>query len=238
TFVMKPSERTPLLANRLAELLEEAGLPEGVFNIVHGAHDVVNGFLDHKKVAAISFVGSQPVAEHVYKRGTDNLKRVQALSGAKSHAIVLDDANLDNASTQILNAAFGSAGERCMAASVVAVEESVADEFIDQLVKKVNDIKIGNGLDDGVFLGPVIREQHKERTLGYIEKGENEGATLIYDGREDGRAQEKGYFIGPTIFDHVTTEMTIWQDEIFAPVLSIVRVKDLDEAIDVTNQSP
>ncbi|SEI04622.1 methylmalonate-semialdehyde dehydrogenase [acylating] [Halobacillus karajensis] len=238
TFVMKPSERTPLLANRLAGLLEEAGLPKGVFNIVHGAHDVVNGLLDHKKVAAISFVGSQPVAEYVYKRGTENLKRVQALAGAKNHSIVLNDANLDNASTQIFNAAFGSAGERCMAASVVAVEESVADEFIEQLKKKADEVKIGNGLEDDVFLGPVIREQHKERTLGYIEKGEQEGAKLIRDGRQDKASQEKGYFVGPTIFDNVTTEMKIWQDEIFAPVLSIVRVKNLDEAVEVTNESP
>ncbi len=238
TFVMKPSERTPLLANRLAELLEEAGLPKGVFNIVHGAHDVVNGLLDHKKVAAISFVGSQPVAEYVYKRGTENLKRVQALAGAKNHSIVLNDANVDNASTQILNAAFGSAGERCMAASVVAVEDSVADEFIEQLKKKADEVKIGNGLDDDVFLGPVIREQHKKRTLGYIEKGEQEGAKLIRDGRQDKTSQEKGYFVGPTIFDNVTTEMKIWQDEIFAPVLSIVRVKNLDEAVEVTNESP
>lgn len=238
SFVMKPSERTPLLANRLAELLEEAGLPKGVFNIVHGAHDVVNGLLDHKKVAAISFVGSQPVAEYVYKRGTENLKRVQALAGAKNHSIVLYDANMDNASTQILNAAFGSAGERCMAASVVAVEESVADEFIEELKKKTDDIKIGNGLEDDVFLGPVIREQHKERTLGYIEKGEQEGAKLIRDGRQDNTSQENGYFVGPTIFDNVTTEMKIWQDEIFAPVLSIVRVKNLDEAVEVTNESP
>ncbi|MYL51456.1 CoA-acylating methylmalonate-semialdehyde dehydrogenase [Halobacillus litoralis] len=238
SFVMKPSERTPLLANRLAELLDEAGLPKGVFNIVHGAHDVVNGLLDHKKVAAISFVGSQPVAEYVYKRGTENLKRVQALAGAKNHSIVLNDANMDNASTQILNAAFGSAGERCMAASVVAVEESVADEFIEQLKKKTDEIKIGNGLEDDVFLGPVIREQHKERTLGYIEKGEQEGAKLIKDGRQVETSQENGYFVGPTIFDNVTTEMKIWQDEIFAPVLSIVRVKDLDEAVDVTNESP
>lgn len=235
TFVMKPSERTPLLANRLAELLEEAGLPAGVFNIVH---DVVNGLLDHDQVEAISFVGSQPVAEHVYKRGTDNLKRVQALSGAKNHSIVLNDANMDNATTQILNAAFGSAGERCMAASVVAVEESVADEFIDQLVKKANEITIGNGLDENVFLGPVIREQQKQRTLNYIETGEKEGANLIRDGRTDENPQEKGYFVGPTIFDGVTTDMKIWQDEIFGPVLSIVRVKDLDEAIDVTNESP
>ncbi|MFZ4450903.1 CoA-acylating methylmalonate-semialdehyde dehydrogenase [Salibacterium aidingense] len=238
TFVMKPSERTPLLANRLAELLEEAGLPKGVFNIVHGAHDVVNGLLDHKKIPAISFVGSQPVAEYIYKRGTANLKRVQALAGAKNHSIVLNDANLDNAATQVLNAAFGSAGERCMAASVVAVEETAADDFIEQLIQKTNDIKIGNGLEDDVFLGPVIREQHKERTLSYIQAGEEEGATLVRDGRNDKVIQENGYFVGPTIFDHVTTEMKIWQDEIFAPVLSIVRVQDLTEAIDVTNQSP
>src|SRR5690625_1473630 len=237
TFVLKPSERTPLLANRLAELLEEAGVPKGVFNIVHGAHDVVNALLDHPQVSAISFVGSQPVAEYVYKRATDNLKRVQALAGAKNHSIVLQDAHLDHASTQILNAAFGSAGERCMACSVVAVEETIADEFIAQLVEKANEVKMGNGLDEGIFLGPVIRDSHKERTLQYIETGEKEGATLIRDGRKDESAQEGGYFVGPTIFDGVTSEMKIWQDEIFAPVLSIARVKNLDEAISLTNQS-
>ncbi|ASN07052.1 CoA-acylating methylmalonate-semialdehyde dehydrogenase [Virgibacillus necropolis] len=237
TFVLKPSERTPLLANRLAELLEEAGLPKGVFNIVHGAHDVVNGLLDHKDVAAISFVGSQPVAEYVYKRGTDNLKRVQALSGAKNHSIVLRDANLDNATSQIISAAFGSAGERCMAASVVAVEDSIADEFISLLNQKANELRIGNGMDEGVFLGPVIRDNHKERTLNYIETGENEGANLIRDGRKDKDVQRQGYFVGPTIFDNVTTEMKIWQDEIFAPILSIARVKDLDSAIELTNKS-
>lgn len=237
TFVLKPSERTPLLANRLAELLEDAGLPAGVFNIVHGAHDVVNGLIDHEKVAAISFVGSQPVAEYVYKRGTDKLKRVQALAGAKNHSIVLGDANLENAATQILNAAFGSAGERCMAASVVAVEESVADEFIALLKQKADDVQIGNGLDEGIFLGPVIREQHKERTLSYIEKGEKEGAKLVRDGRKDEAVKEAGYFVGPTIFDNVTPNMKIWQDEIFAPVLSISRVKDLDEAVELSNKS-
>jgi len=237
TFVLKPSERTPLLANRLAELLEEAGVPKGVFNIIHGAHDVVNGILDHEKIAAISFVGSQPVAEYVYKRGTDNLKRVQALAGAKNHSIVLKDADLDNAANQIMNAAFGSAGERCMACSVVAVEEDVADAFIDKLVEKANEIKIGNGLDEGVFLGPVIRDSHRERTLSYIETGEKEGATLIRDGRLDDHSKNKGYFVGPTIFDHVTSEMKIWQDEIFAPVLSISRVNGLDEAIRLANQS-
>ncbi|WP_099355253.1 CoA-acylating methylmalonate-semialdehyde dehydrogenase [Fredinandcohnia onubensis] len=237
TFVLKPSERTPLLANRLAELFEKAGLPKGVFNIIHGAHDVVNGLLDHKQVAAISFVGSQPVAEYVYKRGTDNLKRVQALAGAKNHSVVLRDANLDNATTQIINAAFGSAGERCMAASVVAVEEAIADELIELLIQKANEIEIGNGLDEGVFLGPVIREQHKERTLNYIEIGENEGAKLVRDGRNDKEAKQKGYFVGPTIFDNVTSQMKIWQEEIFAPVLSVARVKDLEDAVKLTNQS-
>ncbi|MFD2924861.1 CoA-acylating methylmalonate-semialdehyde dehydrogenase [Halobacillus naozhouensis] len=237
TFVLKPSERTPLLANRLAELFEEAGLPEGVLNIVHGAHEVVNGLLDHQKVAAISFVGSQPVAEYVYKRGTQNLKRVQALSGAKNHSIVLRDANIENAVDQIISAAFGSAGERCMACSVVAVENAVADELVEGLVRKANGIKIGNGLDEDVFLGPVIRDQHKERTLQYIETGENEGAKLVRDGREDQNIPNQGYFVGPTIFDEVTSEMKIWQDEIFAPVLSISRVENLEEAVQLTNQS-
>src|SRR5690625_3519507 len=223
TFVLKPSDRTPLLANRLAELLEEAGLPKGVFNIVHGAHDVVNGLLDHEDVEAISFVGSQPVAEYVYKKGTDNLKRVQALAGAKNHSIVLNDANLENATTQIMNAAFGSAGERCMSAAVVAVQEGIADEFISQFTEKVDNLKMGNGLNDDVFLGPVIRDSHKEKVLSYIKSGVEEGATLLRDGRNDS-VKDKGYYVGATIFDHVNTEMKIWQDEIFAPVLSIVRV--------------
>ena len=238
TFVLKPSERTPLLAARLAELFEEAGLPKGVLNVVNGAHDVVNGLLEHKLVKAISFVGSQPVAEYVYKTGTANLKRVQALSGAKNHSIVLGDANLDLAVTQITGAAFGSAGERCMAAAVVAVEESVADTLIEKLKKATDEIKIGNGLEENVFLGPVIRDSHKERTLGYIESGVQEGATLVRDGRKDEAVNGEGYFVGPTIFDHVTQEMKIWKEEIFAPVLSIVRVKDLTEAIDVANASP
>src|SRR5690625_4173027 len=237
TFVLKPSERTPLLANRLAELFDEAGLPKGVFNIVHGAHDIVNGMLDHEKISAISFVGSQPVAEYVYKRGTENLKRVQSLAGTKNNSIVLSDANLDNATTQVLNAAFGSAGERCMACAVVAVEDSVADEFIAQLIQKANNVQIGNGLDEGIFLGPVIRESHKEQTLEYIEAGEKEGATLIRDGRKDESAQAGGYYVGPTIFDNVTSEMKIWQDEVFAPVLSISRVKNLEEGVQLANRS-
>ncbi|MBV6685645.1 CoA-acylating methylmalonate-semialdehyde dehydrogenase [Bacillus sp. JRC01] len=237
TFVLKPSERTPLLAARLAELFEEAGLPSGVLNIVNGAHDVVNGLIEEKKVKAISFVGSQPVAELVYKKGTENLKRVQALSGAKNHSIVLKDANLDVAVSQITGAAFGSAGERCMAAAVVAVEESIADAFIEKLKQAADDITIGNGLEEGVFLGPVIRQNHKERTLSYIDSGISQGATLLRDGRKDKATEGEGYFLGPTIFDHVTQEMKIWQDEIFAPVLSVVRVKDLTDAINLANAS-
>ncbi|KMN42223.1 CoA-acylating methylmalonate-semialdehyde dehydrogenase [Bacillus sp. LK2] len=213
TFVLKPSERTPLLANRIAELFKEAGLPDGVLNVVHGAHDVVNGILDNEDVKAVSFVGSQPVAEYIYKTAAANGKRVQALAGAKNHSIVLKDADLSSAAKEITNAAFGSAGERCMAAAVVVVEEDV-------------------------FLGPVIREGHKERTLGYIQSGVEQGATLIRDGREDDAANDRGYFVGPTIFDNVTQEMKIWKDEIFAPVLSVVRVKNLMEAIHVANASP
>lgn len=175
TFVLKPSERTPLLAAKLAELAEEAGLPKGVLNIVNGAHDVVNGLLEHKLVKAISFVGSQPVAEYVYKKGTENLKRVQALAGAKNHSIVLNDANLELATKQIISAAFGSAGERCMAASVVTVEEEIADQLVGRLVEEANKIVIGNGLDEDVFLGPVIRDNHKERTIGYIDSGVEQG---------------------------------------------------------------
>jgi malonate-semialdehyde dehydrogenase (acetylating) / methylmalonate-semialdehyde dehydrogenase len=237
TFVLKPSERTPLLAARLVELFEQAGLPKGVLNIVNGAHDVVNGLLEHPEVKAISFVGSQPVAEYIYKKAAANLKRVQALAGAKNHSIVLKDANLDMAVKEITSAAFGSAGERCMAAAVVVVEEEIADRFIAKLKEAADHITIGNGLDDGVFLGPVIRENHKNRTLGYIESGVEQGAVLVRDGRDDEAVKQAGYFVGPTIFDNVSKEMKIWQDEIFAPVLSVIRVEDLAEAIDITNSS-
>lgn len=235
TFILKPSERTPLLIEKLVNLFTEAGLPKGVLNVVNGAHDVVNGILDHSDIKAISFVGSKPVGEYVYKRASENLKRVQALTGAKNHTIVLKDANLDDAVTNIISSAFGSAGERCMACSVVTVEEEIADQFIAKLKEETENIKMGNGLDDGVLLGPVIREENKKRTISYIEKGVEEGATLVCDGRN--RATDDGFFIGPTIFDHVTTDMTIWKDEIFAPVLSIIRVKHLKEAIEIANRS-
>ncbi|NEU30980.1 CoA-acylating methylmalonate-semialdehyde dehydrogenase [bacterium LRH843] len=236
TFVLKPSERTPLLANRLAELFKEAGLPDGVLNIVHGAHDVVNGLMEHKDIKAISFVGSQPVAEYVYRTAAANKKRVQALAGAKNHSIVLPDADLNDAVKNIIGASFGSAGERCMACSVVVAVGDIADELVERLVKASDEIKIGNGLDEGVFLGPVIRDTHKERTENFIRVGEEEGASLLRDGRQDD-VKEKGYFVGPTIFDHVKPEMKIWEEEIFAPVLSIVRVDSLDEAITLTNES-
>ncbi|MEQ2528052.1 CoA-acylating methylmalonate-semialdehyde dehydrogenase [Robertmurraya yapensis] len=237
TFVLKPSERTPILANRLAELFKEAGLPDGVLNIVHGAHDIVNGLLDHKDVPAISFVGSQPVAEYIYKTAAGNGKRVQALAGAKNHSIVLPDADLDAAVKEIIGAAYGSAGERCMACSVVVVVGDVAEPLIEKLNEQADQIKIGNGLDEDVFLGPVIRKENKERTANYIEIGEQEGAVLVRDGRKDEAYHQDGYFVGPTIFDRVNPSMRIWKEEIFAPVLSIVRVSSLEEAIELTNQS-
>ncbi|WEG72416.1 CoA-acylating methylmalonate-semialdehyde dehydrogenase [Vagococcus intermedius] len=235
TFVLKPSEKTPLLSEKIAELLEESGLPKGVFNIVFGAHDIVNGLLEHEKVKAISFVGSQPVGQYVYQEGTKNLKRVQSLTGAKNHSIILKDANLDTTIKNIISAAYGSAGERCMACTVVTVEEDIADEFIERLTQAAKEIKIGNGLDEGTFLGPVIRKENQERTFKYIEKGLEEGANLILDGREN--LPSEGYFVGPTIFTDVTTDMTIWKDEIFAPVLSVIRVKNLQEGIEIANKS-
>lgn len=238
TFVLKPSERTPLLANRLAELFAEAGFPPGVLNVVHGAHEVVNGLLTHEAVKAISFVGSQPVAEYVYKTGAANGKRVQALAGAKNHSIVLPDADLDNAVKNIIAAAFGSAGERCMACAVVVAHEDIADELLGRLVEAADGLKIGDGREDGVFLGPVIRQSSKDRTVGYIEAGLAENAVLVRDGRKDAAAEGAGYFLGPTIFDCVRPGMSIWKDEIFAPLLSVVRVKDLGEAIAVANASP
>lgn len=237
TFILKPSERTPFSANRLAELFKEAGLPDGVLNVVHGAHDAVNGILNHPDVCAVSFVGSQPVAEYVYKAAAANGKRVQALAGAKNHTVVMPDANLDEAVKGIIGAAFGSAGERCMACSVVVPVGDIAEPLIEKLIAAANDIVMGNGLDDGVFLGPLIRGQQKEKAFGYIEKGIAEGATLLRDGRKDDGVDGNGYFVGATIFDHVTTEMQIWRDEIFAPVLSIVRASSLDEAIGVANRS-
>ncbi len=237
TFVLKPSERTPLLVNRLVELFEEAGFPPGVLNVVHGAREVVNAMLDSDGIKAISFVGSQPVAEYVYRTATANGKRVQALAGAKNHSIVMPDADLDNAVKNIMSAAYGSAGERCMACAVVVAVGDIADELVERLVQAADRMKIGNGMDADVFLGPIIRQGSKERALTYIDSGEREGALLARDGRKDAAADGEGFFLGPTLFDRVDTGMQIWKDEIFAPVLSVVRARDLAEAISVANRS-
>jgi malonate-semialdehyde dehydrogenase (acetylating) / methylmalonate-semialdehyde dehydrogenase len=236
TFVLKPSERTPILANRLVELFTQAGAPPGVLNVVHGAHDVVNGLLDHNDIAAISFVGSQPVAKYVYERAAATGKRVQALSGAKNHHIVMPDADMGKAVQHVLSSTFGSAGQRCMACSAVVVVGD-NDPFVFTLKEKADELIIGNGMDDEVLLTPVIRKEHLNKVLGYIEKGLEEGATLIRDGRQEMNNHPEGNFLGPTIFDHVCPEMTIAKDEIFAPVLSLFRAKDLDEGLEYIRKS-
>lgn len=236
TFVLKPSERTPILANKLVELFTQAGAPKGVLNIVHGAHDVVNGLIDHEDVKAISFVGSQPVAKYVYERAAANGKRVQALSGAKNHHIVMPDADIEKAVSHIVSSAFGSAGQRCMACSAVVVVGN-GDQFVQALKEKSDELIIGNGLDEEVLLTPVIRETHRSKIVEFIEKGIAEGATLLRDGRTEMKQLSKGNFLGPTIFDQVKTDMTIAKTEIFGPVLSLLRAKDLDEALDYIRQS-
>ncbi|MEC2071914.1 CoA-acylating methylmalonate-semialdehyde dehydrogenase [Alkalihalophilus marmarensis] len=236
TFVLKPSERTPLLANRLVELFTEAGAPKGVLNVVHGAHDVVNGLLDHEDVKAISFVGSQPVAKYVYQRAAAEGKRVQALSGAKNHHIVMPDADMEKAAQHIISSTFGSAGQRCMACSAVVVVGD-NDKFVNLLKKKADELTIGSGLEEDVLLTPVIRDSHREKVLGYIHKGVEEGASLIRDGRKEMDEIKEGTFLGPTIFDHVTPDMTIAKEEIFAPVLSLLRAENLDGGLEYIRKS-
>lgn len=238
TFVLKPSERTPLTAERLVELFMEAGLPEGVLNVVNGSHDVVNGILDSPSVEGVSFVGSQPVAEYVYKRASETGKRVQALAGAKNHAIVMPDCNMEKTVQGVANAAFGSAGQRCMATSVVAVVEEAADEFIERLSNKAANLKVGDGRDTDTVINPLIREDHADRVRSYIKQGEAEGARLVLDGRKAVADSPNKNDLGATIFDQVTTDMSIWQNEIFGPVLCIIRVKDLKEGIELANHSP
>lgn len=236
TFVLKPSEQTPLLANRLAELFTEAGLPDGVLNVVHGTHEVVNSMLDHKDIKAISFVGSQPVAKYVYERAAGNGKRVQALAGAKNHHIVMPDADLEMAVQQIIMSTYGSAGQRCMACSVVVLVGD-GEDFIKLLKERADEIIMGGGLNDDVLLTPVIKEAHLNKVLDYIQIGIKEGAQLIRDGRIEMREFNEGNFLGATIFDHVTPEMKIAQDEMFAPVLSVLRAKDLEQGLDYIRQS-
>lgn len=234
TYILKPSERDPSASLILARLFSEAGLPEGVFNVVQGDKVAVDRLLEHDDVEAISFVGSTPVAEYIYHTGTANNKRVQALGGAKNHAIIMPDADLDQAVDAMLGAAYGSAGERCMALSVaVTVGDDVADALVKTIVPRAAEIKTGDGMDPANEMGPLITAQHRDKVHGYLDAGVREGAELVLDGRAFTPEQgfEEGYWIGPTLFDKVTSEMSIYTDEIFGPVLVVVRAKDYDEAV-------
>ena len=234
TFVLKPSERTPLGGQRLAELFLEAGFPEGVLNVVHGAREAVDALLRHPGVAAISFVGSAPVARHVYETAAANGKRVQALGGAKNHIVVMPDADPELAVPAILNSAFGNAGERCLAGSVAVAVGSAADALLEPLKHAASKMVVGPGDQPGVQVGPLIRADHRDRVAGYVDKGVAEGAELIVDGRRE--MSRKGFFLGPTILDRVTAGMTVGHEEIFGPVLSVARAATLDEAIGQANQ--
>ena len=233
TFVLKPSERDPSAPMFIGQLLQEAGLPKGVFNIVNGDKTAVDTILEDKRVQAVSFVGSTPIAEYIYSKGTANGKRVQALGGAKNHAIIMPDADMDNAVNALMGAAYGSCGERCMAISVVVcVGDEAADELVAKLKPQVESLKIGNGTDTSNEMGPVITKMAQERIKGLISQGAEQGASLVVDGRDlvvDGH--ENGYFVGGTLFDNVTQDMVVYQEEIFGPVLCVVRVNTMQEAM-------
>lgn len=236
TFVLKPSERDPSASNFIAELYAEAGLPDGVFNVVHGDKVAVDALLDHPDVAAVSFVGSTPIARYVYERGTAAGKRVQALGGAKNHAVVMPDADLDFAANHLTAAAYGSAGQRCMAISVAVAVGDAADPLVERLKRKALEVKVGPGLDPTSEMGPVVTPQARDRIVGYIEEGVDAGAVAVVDGRDLER-EGAGFWVGPTLFDRVTTDMSIYRDEIFGPVLCIVRVDSLAQAIELINSN-
>ena len=239
TFVLKPSERDPSASLILAELWAEAGLPEGVFNVLHGDKEAVDGLLDHPDVAAVSFVGSTPIAKYIHGRASQEGKRVQALGGAKNHAIVLPDADLDYTADHLVAAAFGSAGERCMAISAAVVLGGAADELVDRVSEKARAVKVGSGRDAGSEMGPVVTAQARDRILGLIDAGEQQGARISVDGRGLSVPEhEGGFFVGPTVIDEVTPEMDVYREEIFGPVLSMVRMDDVDAAIDLINANP
>ena len=239
TFVLKPSERDPSASQYVAELWAEAGLPDGVFNVVHGDKESVDALLTHPDVAAISFVGSTPIAKYIYETGLAHGKRVQALGGAKNHAIVLPDAGIDYASDHLVAAAFGSAGERCMAISAAIAVGGAADELVAAVSEKARATKVGPGRDADSEMGPVITAAARDRIVGLIGSGEEQGASLSVDGRGVRVAgHEDGFFVGPTVIDNVTTDMDVYQQEIFGPVLSVVRVDDVDEAIALVNSNP
>ncbi len=239
TFVLKPSERDPTASTILAELWSEAGLPDGVFNVVHGDKEAVDAILDHPDVAAVSFVGSSPIAIYIRERGTANGKRVQALGGAKNHAVVLPDADVDYASDHLVAAAFGSAGERCMAISAAVTVGSASPALVETVSAKARAVRVGPGRDPHSEMGPVVTRAAKERIVGLIGSGEEQGARIVVDGRNivvDGH--EDGFFVGPTVIDEVTAEMNVYREEIFGPVLSMVRADSVDDAIALINANP
>jgi malonate-semialdehyde dehydrogenase (acetylating) / methylmalonate-semialdehyde dehydrogenase len=237
TFVLKPSERDPSSSILLAEMLKEAGLPEGVFNVVHGDKIAVDAILAHPTIQAVSFVGSTAIAEYVYREGTKHGKRVQALGGAKNHMIVMPDADLDQAADALAGAAYGSAGERCMAISVaVAVGNQTADKLIEKLESRIAKLRVGDGAKDEADLGPLITRHHLEKVSNYVELGEREGAELVVDGRARALPMGEGFFLGACLFDHVKPEMRIYREEIFGPVLGVVRVNNFETALQLVNE--
>ncbi|UXN75155.1 CoA-acylating methylmalonate-semialdehyde dehydrogenase [Devosia sp. A8/3-2] len=239
-FILKPSERDPSVPVRLAQLALEAGLPKGILNVVHGGKSVVDGILAHDDIAAVSFVGSTPIARYVYGTAAANGKRVQAFGGAKNHMIIMPDADIEKAADALMGAGFGSAGERCMAVSVaVPVGEATADRIVAALKPRIEKLKVGPATDKASEMGPVITKAAKERILGPVEKGVEQGATLAVDGRGFSlQGYEDGYFVGPTLFDNVTAEMDIYKEEIFGPVLSVVRSKTYEDALKLTMDNP
>ncbi|HKS97947.1 MAG TPA: CoA-acylating methylmalonate-semialdehyde dehydrogenase [Rugosimonospora sp.] len=239
TFVLKPSERDPSASLLIARLWAEAGLPDGVFNVVHGDRTAVDALLDHPQVAAVSFVGSTPIARYIHGRACAAGKRVQALGGAKNHAVVLPDADLEFAANHLTAAAFGSAGQRCMAISAAVAVGSAGDALVEALREKARTVRVGPGRDESSEMGPVVTREARERIVGYIGTGEAQGATLVVDGRDlVVPGHEEGFFLGPTVLDRVTTEMDAYTAEIFGPVLVVTRVDTLDEAIALINANP
>jgi malonate-semialdehyde dehydrogenase (acetylating) / methylmalonate-semialdehyde dehydrogenase len=238
TVILKPSEKDPSAANYIAELWAEAGLPSGVFNVVHGDKVAVDRILEHPDIKSVSFVGSTPIAKYVYETGTSHGKRIQALGGAKNHMLVLPDADLDLAADQAINAGFGSAGERCMAISVVVAVDPIGDELVEKIQQRMGGLRTGDGRQ-GADMGPLVTGQHRDKVSGYVAAGVEEGASLVVDGRDveaDGAAD--GFWLGPTLFDNVTTDMSIYREEIFGPVLSVVRVPSYDEGLQLINDHP
>jgi malonate-semialdehyde dehydrogenase (acetylating)/methylmalonate-semialdehyde dehydrogenase len=236
TFVLKPSEKDPSCSLKWAELLAEAGLPPGVFNVVQGDAVAVNALLTHPRVAAVSFVGSTPIAEHVYRTASAHGKRVQALGGAKNHLVVMPDADMDQAADALVGAAYGSAGERCMAISAAVPVGNAAEALLEKLLPRIAKLKVGPGKDPANDMGPLITAEHRERVRSYIELGVEEGAELLVDGREHPMARGPGYYLGPTLFDHATEDMRMYREEIFGPVLTITRAATFDEAVGLINR--